>query len=541
MVKFGIGQPVRRVEDRRFLTGRGRYVDDITLPKQCHGVLVLSPHAHARLRRVDIARARAAAGVLCVLTGADAVAEKLGGFTSFLMPEDLGAPAGFRTFWPPLAADKVRCVGDRIAFVVAETPEAARDAAELVEIEYEPLPAVVHLDDAAAPTAPKVWDGCPDGNVAFGIMFGSKEATDAAFAKAPHVVALRLENNRLSANPMEPRGALGEWDAAEDTYTLYTSTQNPHGVRQEVAHVLGLPETRIRVIAPDVGGGFGLKAEAFPEEVLVLWASRHCGRPVKWVATRTESLMSDVHGRDQVISAEMALDDDGRILGIRAQARHAIGAYFIGAGLVPPVFAMRFIPGPYDVQAVHVAAQGLFTNTAPLGPYRGAGRPEAVYVTERLLDRAARVIGIDPAEIRRRNLIPPEKLPYATPTFYSYDSGEFARIMQRCLDLADWQGYAPRLAASKGRGRLRGRAVTYYIEQGGVFNERMELRFDPSGMVTIVAGTFSHGQGHATTFAQMVSEWLGVPFEAIRFVQGDTDKVPFGRGTYAARSSMLGG
>jgi carbon-monoxide dehydrogenase large subunit len=541
VLKFGIGQSVRRVEDQRFITGRGRYVDDIDLPHQCYGAVIYSPHAHARIRRVDASKAKAAPGVLAVLTGADAAAEKLGAITPFLMPEMLGAPKGYRTFWPVLATDKVRFVGERVAFVVAETGSQARDAAELVEIDYEPLPSATNVDDAAAETAAKVWDDCPNGNIGYGLMFGDKAATDAAFAKATHVVSLRLENNRLSANAMEPRVALGDYDPGAESYTLYTSTQNPHGVRNEMSRIFHLPETRFRVIAPDVGGGFGMKGEAYPEDGLVLWASRLTGRPVKWTATRTESLMGDAHGRDQVVFGELALDENGKILALRSQARHAVGSYLTGPGLVPSVFALRFQPSVYDIQTIHLMCQGVFTNTAPLTPYRGAGRPEAIYMIERLLDRAAQAIGLDQTEIRRRNLIKSEAMPYKTPTMFVYDSGDFPRLMDRCLELADWKGFAARRKASEQNGKRRGRGVAFLIEQGGVFNERMELRFDPGGTVTIVAGTFSHGQGHATTYAQLVTDWLGIPFDAIRFVQGDTDQVPFGRGTYAARSSMLGG
>ena len=541
MQRFGIGQPVRRVEDRRFLTGQGRYVEDIDLPRQSYGVVVAAPYAHARIRSIDSTRALSAPGVIGVLTGADVLADSLGGFTAAAMPENLGAPKGYRPFRPPLATDKVRHVGDRVAFVVADTAAHARDAAELVVVDYEVLPSVVDVEQAAQPEAPKLWDDAPAGNVAWGLMFGSQEAADAAFSNAYLVVSLRLVNTRLSANPIEPRAAIGEFHRADRDYTLYTSTQNPHGVRQEVAAVLGIPETQLRVIGPDVGGGFGMKADAYPEDALVLWASRRCGTPVKWVATRTESLAGDTHGRDQVIYGEMALDRDGHILGIRARALHALGAYIAQAGLVPSIFSLRFIPGPYDVQSVFLLNQGVFTNTTPLGPYRGAGRPEAVYLTERLLDEAAVRLNMDPVEIRRRNLIATGRMPYQTPTYYTYDSGDFRRVLDRCLALADWDGFEARRRETEAHGWRRGRAVTYFVEQGGVFNDRMELRFDPGGNVTVVAGTFNHGQGHATTYAQLVAEWLGVPFENIRFVQGDTDQVPFGRGTYAARSSMIGG
>jgi carbon-monoxide dehydrogenase large subunit len=541
MSKFGIGQAVRRVEDQRFLTGSGRYVDDINLPRQAYGALVLSPHAHAKIERVDVARAQAAPGVLCVLTGADAIADHLGSFTAHLMPEDVGAPKGHRTFQPLLAAERVRFVGDRVAFVVAETLEQARDAAELVEVDYSERAAVIDLEDAAKDGAPKVWDDNPQGNVAYGLMFGNKEATNAAFARAKHVVKLRLTNNRLAPNSMEPRCALGEYSSADQQFTLYTSSQNPHGCRMEMSHIFHVAESSIRVVSPDVGGGFGMKGSPFPEDALVLWAARRIGCPVKWVATRSESLLTDTHGRDHVHYGEMALDESGRIIGIRTRSITAVGAYFIGPAMVVGAFSVRLIPEAYDVPAIHVVTQGLFTNTAPMGPYRGAGRPEAAYLIERLVEQAARQAGIDPVELRRRNFIPPEKLPYATPTFYNYDSGEFRRVFDRSLELADWQGYAARKAASEKKGRLRGRAASYYIEPSGIFNERMELRFDPGGSLTVVAGTHSHGQGHATVYAQMASELLGVPFETIRFVQGDTAQVSFGRGSYASRSSMVGG
>jgi aerobic carbon-monoxide dehydrogenase large subunit len=541
MAKFGIGQAVRRVEDQRFLLGKGRYVDDITLPGQCHGVTVLSPHAHARIKRIDVSKAKAAPGVLCVLTGADALAEKLGSFTAHLMPEDFGAPKGHRTFQPVLNAEKVRFVGDRVAFVVAETLAQARDAAELVEVDCEPLPPVVNLEDAAKDGAPKVWDDCPQGNVAFRLMFGNKDTTDAAFAKAKHVVRVRVENNRLSPVAMEPRVAIGDYDAADDSHMLYTASQNPHGVRMEMSHIFNVPENRIRVVSPDVGGGFGLKGNPFPDDALVFWAAHRLRRPVKWVATRSESMLTDHCGRETVYYGELALDEHGKILALRARCLFQVGAYFVAAALAAGAFSVRFIPEAYDIQTMHILSQGLFTNTSQSGPYRGAGRPEAAYFTERLIEHAARVIGMDPAEIRRRNLIPPSKLPYATPTLWNYDSGEFQRLMDKCIELSDWKGFAARKKASQKNGKLRGRAVSYYIEFGGIFNDRMDLRFDPGGTLTILGGTHSHGQGHATVFAQLVHEWLDVPLEDIRYVQGDTAQVPIGRGTYGARSAIVGG
>ena len=550
MNRYGIGQPVRRVEDQRFLTGRSRYVDDIQLPHLAHGAVVMSPHAHARIKSIDAEKALEMPGVLCVLAGKDVQADGLGGIPPLFMPEDMGGPKGYRTFRPLLEPAKVRYVGDRVAFVVAESPELARIAAEQVEVEYQPLPAAVSVEDAAREGAPKVWDDNAMGNLAFPLMMGNKEATEAAFAKAKHVVAVRLYNNRITANAMEPRAAIGDFDPSNDSFTLYTSTQNPHGARGILcAAVLKIPQTSLRVVAPDVGGGFGMKGDVYPEDGLVLWASRKLGRPVKWVATRTESLLGDNHGRDQLIDAQMALDENGKILAIRAQALHAVGACVTNAGVVPVLCALRNIPNVYVVPAMLVAAKATFTHTTPLGPYRGAGRPEAAYVTERLMDEAARKLGMDPVEIRRRNYIPPSAMPHNTTANWTvgaavgwtYDSGDFAKLTDRAVALSHWDSYSERKAASQKRGKLRGRSLIYYLEDSGVFNERMELRFDAGGTVTVVAGTFSHGQGHATTYAQMVSDWLGVPFESIRLVQGDTDAVSFGRGTYASRSAMLGG
>ena len=539
--KFGIGQAVRRVEDRRFLVGTGRYVDDIDLPRQLYGVAVLSSHAHALIKGIDVTEAAALDGVVCVLTGADVVADGLGGLPPKFMPEDMGGPKGYRTSRPLLVKDRVRCVGDRVAYVVAETRARALEASELVQIDYEALSSVVDVEEAVKPGAPLLYEDWKS-NVSCGVMFGNKEATDAAFAKADHVTKIRVESNRLSANSIEPRGAIGDYNAADDTYTLYSSSQDPHSMRKTLAdYVFNQPESRFRVISPDVGGGFGMKADAYPDDGLVLWASRRCRRPVKWIATRSESLLGDNHGRDQVVHGEMALDAEGRILGIRARSLHGFGAYVASAAVAPLVFALRFIPSVYDVKAFHGVNQGIFLNTSPTGPYRGAGRPEATYLVERLLDKAAAELNLDRIDIRRRNLITNSQFPYSTQTGFVYDSGDFTGILDKCLARADWDGFEQRRLASKAAGKLRGRALSFFIEQGGIFNDRMEIRFSPSGTVSILAGTHSHGQGHATVFAQLVSEFLGIPMKSIRFVQGDTDQVPFGRGTYAARSSMLGG
>jgi len=538
--RFGIGQSVRRREDQRFLTGAGCYVGDLTPPRTAHLCVVYSDQAHADILRIDATRALASPGVVAVLTGKDAQAEGLGGLPPYFMPEDAGGPPGFRTIRPILVPDRVRCVGDRVVAVIAETADQARDGAELVEIIYDRLPCVTASDRAAAPGAPEIWPGCA-GNCSFTLAFGDAQRTDEAFAQCAFTVRLELRNNRLSANSLEPRCALGEYVAGgEGQFTLYTSSQNPHGVRRMLANsVFAIPESSLRVVSPDVGGGFGMKADPYPEDAIVLWAARKLRRPVKWVATRSESLAGDNHGRDQVSNAEMAFTSDGRAIGLRVRAYHALGAYVASAAAAPVTYSMRMLPGVYDIAAIDVQASAIFTNCSPTGPYRGAGRPEACFMLERLMDEAGKVSGLGPVEIRRRNLIPEQAMPYHTPTGLIYDSGDFSGMMEKCLEMADWDGFDARKLGSQQRGRVRGRAVTCYIESAGVFNERMELRFDPSGGVAILAGTHSHGQGHATAFAQLIHDWLGIPIEKIRHVQGDTDAVTFGRGTYAARSSML--
>jgi carbon-monoxide dehydrogenase large subunit len=539
--KFGIGQPVPRVEDPRFITGRGRYVDDIDLPHLVHGVVVMSPHAHARIKSIDTTKAKASEGVLAVLTGADVKADKLGGLAP-PMPEDMGGPKGFRSLMDILAIEKVRSVGERVAFVVAETLLQAKNAAELIEIDYEPLPAVIGVEDAVKQGAPALWEQAPN-NIAFTLMMGNKDATDAAFASAKHVIALKLNNSRITANAIEPRAAIGHYHPDADNYTLYSTSQNPHGSRSTVAgNVLRIPETKLRVISPDVGGGFGMKHGGYPEDALVVWASRRVGgRPVKWVGTRSEALLGDAQGRDQVVTGELALDEKGKVLGLRVNALHAMGSHVFAASMVVPLFAMRLAPGVYQIAAVHCVGKAVFTNTIPMAPYRGAGRPEATYLIEQLLDRAAKVTGIDPIEIRRRNFIPSAAMPHKLQTGITYDSGDFVHVMDECLKIADWDGFKKRAVESKKSGKLRGRGIGYFLEEAAVFNDRMVLRFDPSGMLTILAGTHSHGQGHATVYAQMVTEWLGVPFENVRFVQGDTDAVPIGRGSYGSRSMHVGG
>jgi carbon-monoxide dehydrogenase large subunit len=538
-MQFGIGQPVTRKEDPRFLTGRARYVADIDLARQAYAAFLFSPHAHARIRGIDTIAAERAPGVHAVLTGQDWAADGLGTLDPEFMPEDMGGPKGHRTKRPPLAIDRVRYVGERVAVVIAATEELARDAAELITIDYEALPVVVQAQDAVRPGAALVHDEIP-GNVAFTLRMGNAEAADPAFAQAQHVTRLSLVNNRITAVTMEPRGCIADYDAGTGRYTLYTSTQNVHGVRHGLAHqILHVSESRIRVVARDVGGGFGMKGPVYPEEAVTVWATRRVGRPVKWIPSRTEALLGDYEGRDQVVEAELALAGDGRFLALRWTGMHNAGAYIEGAGAIPILFSLKLASTVYDIPAVSVTSRLVLTNTAPTIPYRGAGRPEAVYIIERLIDQAAREMQLDPAGLRRRNLI--GSFPYQTKTGWLYDSGDFAAAMTKCQALADWQGYSERHAASAAAGRLRGRGIVYYTDNTGIFNERMELRFDPSGELTIVAGTLSHGQGHETSYAQMVSDWLGVPADKIRLAQADTDEVAIGRGTYASRSMMVGG
>jgi carbon-monoxide dehydrogenase large subunit len=540
-MRFGIGQPVTRKEDVRFLTGRGRYVADIDLVRQAHAVFLLSPHAHAGIRAIDKAAAQQMPGVYAVLSGEDWVADGLGTLDPEVMAEDMGGPKGYRTKRPPLAQGRVRYVGERVAVVVAATEAQARDAAELVSVDYDVLPAVVNAGDAIRSDAPLLHDGAAN-NTSFTMRMGNADAVDAGFARAHHITRLSLYNNRLTAVTMEPRGCIGDYDPGTRRWTLYSSTQNVHGVRQILAHqILHVPESRIRVVARDVGGGFGMKGNAYPEEAIIVWAARRVGRPVKWIPSRSEALLGDAQGRDQNVTAELALDADGKFLALRWTGSHNVGAYIEGAGAIPILFSLKLASTVYDIPAVSVTSSLVLTNTAPTVPYRGAGRPEAVYIMERLVDQAAREMHLDPAELRQKNLIRPDAYPYETRTGWIYDTGNYAAAMAKCQALADWDDYAARRAQSQAARKYRGRSITYYVDNTGVFNERMELRFDPSGELTILAGTLSHGQGHETTYAQMAADWLGVGENKIHLLQADTDEVAIGRGTYASRSMMIGG
>ncbi len=540
MTGFGIGQPVRRTEDPRFLTGRGGYVDDVARPHECRGYALRSPHAHARVVAIDADAARAVPGVLAVLTGADADADELGGLPCQIMPAAYGGPAAKRVDHPVIVRDRARHVGDIVAFVVAETLEQARDAAELVRVEYEVLPAVVSVADADRPGAPLLWDDFPD-NVWYRVRRGDAAAVDAAFAAAAHVTRLAVVNNRISANAIEPRAALAEYEPSADRWTLWVSGQGAHRLRPALQAAFGRPGGAFRVICPDVGGGFGMKGGLYPEVALAAWASRRVRRAVRWTAERGESLLSDTHARDAVSRAELALDADGKMLGLRVEAAHALGAYLSHSAPVPSAMGSLMHPGPYRIPAVCHDVRAVFTNTAWTGPYRGAGRPEATHVVERLVDAAARELAIDPVALRRRNYVDAGAMPYETPLGTVYDSGDFEAATRRAMELADLPGFASRRAESEAQGLLRGIGVICFIEFGAILNDRMEIRFDDSGACAVVAGTHSHGQGHETIYAQLLCSWLGVPFDSVRLIQGDTDAVSFGRGTYGSRSMTIGG
>jgi carbon-monoxide dehydrogenase large subunit len=536
VTQFGIGQPVRRVEDRRFITGRGCYLDDITRPREAFAYMLRSPHAHARIAALDAAAAAAMPGVAGVFTGADLARDGIGD-----IPCVSGVAGAVLPPRPALAQERVRHVGDTVAMVVADSLAAARDAAEAIAVTYEVLPAVTDTALALDPAAPKVWDA---GNLCFDWSVGDRAAVERAAAGARHRVSLSLVNNRVVVHSMEPRGAIGEYDPGEDAYTLWSSTQGSHFVRNLLAEaVFRVPENRIRVVTRDVGGGFGMKLFLYPEHVLVLWAAKKLGRPVKWVPERGDSFVTDTQGRDNVTRLDLALDDELRVLALAVEITANMGAYLSNfAPEIPTYSGAVMHSGVYRIPAIHVGVKGVFTHTVPVDAYRGAGRPEAAYALERLLDVAARRLGVAPDELRRRNFIAPAAMPYATPLGLTYDSGEFARNMQDALAAADAAGFAARKAASRARGRYRGLGHATYIEQSGMPpDEFAELRFDPAGTLTILMGTQSSGQGHHTAYAQLAAERLGLPLDKVRVLQGDTHAIAFGRGTGGSRSLPVGG
>tara|TARA_A100001037_G_scaffold246003_1_gene227619 strand:- start:1776 stop:4094 length:2319 start_codon:yes stop_codon:yes gene_type:complete len=539
-MQFGVGQPVPRTEDPKFLMGQGQYVDDIRLPFTAVGYVLRSPYPHARVNGINADAAKEAPGVLLVLTGADAEAQGLGTIHCHVPPMAFGGPPSPTPAHPILVRDRVRCVGDPVAFIVAETLAQAKDAAEMIEVEYEALPSVGSTREAVVADAPQVWEENA-GNLWFEMDRGDAAATDAAFDKATHVVRADLHHNRISANAMEPRAALAEYSTSRGEWTCYMSSQGTHQHRPTYAEIFHQPATAFRVIAPDVGGGFGMKNGVFPEDALVAWAARELGRPVKWTGDRSESLVSDTHGRDAECDSEMALDENGKILAIRVKADYGLGAYLSASAPVPACIGSMVYQNVYEYEAMHIHIRVVFSHTTWTGPYRGAGRPEAVYVVERLLDIAADEIGIDPVEIRNRNYIAKDKMPFTTLIPTVYDSGDFAGITEHAAEITDLAGFEKRKEESAARGKLRGIGACSFIDFASPFNDRMEIRFDDTGAVTVVAGTHSHGQGHQTTYAQMIHSWLGVPFDKIRLVQGDSDKVTYGRGTYGSRSMTIGG
>jgi carbon-monoxide dehydrogenase large subunit len=541
MGQFGIGQAVTRFEDQRLLRGEGRFQNDVDLPGQCHAVIVRSVHAHARIRSIETGAASTAPGVVAVFTGADLARDKLGTMKMTLKRK---RPDGSPMFAPPhrgLVVDRARYVGDPVALVIAGTLAQAEDAAEQVRIEYEPLPSVTATAEAIG-GAP-VWDECPD-NISNLFEAGDRAQTDAAFAAAARVIRRRYVISRVHAQYLEPRGALGVWDPGEERYTLHADVQYPHRVRTALAsNIFNVPEHQIRVIAGDVGGGFGTKGWQYPEHRLVLWAAKKLRRPVKWQCERREAVPADEHARDNVSEAELALDAAGRFLALRVRTLANVGAYVSSDRNLLATFSNVFtLVGVYAFPAAHVEVTSVLTNTNSTAPYRGAGRPEATYVIERLIDDAARELGLDPVDLRMRNLIPSRAMPYRTPLGMTYDCGDFEKNMADAVTLADVAGFPARREASRSRGRLRGLGVVNAIERAaGAQPEFAEIRFSPSGSATVFMGTKNQGQGHETTFKQILHERLGLDPAEVRYIDGDTDRVAFGMGTMGSRSTVIGG
>ncbi len=552
----GIGASVRRTEDQRFLSGRGNYTDDINRHGQLYAIIRRSDRPHARIVSIDTKAAAEMPGVVAVYTGTDLQADSVGGLPcGWLIKNKDGTPMAEPPH-PVLAVGKVRHVGDPVAVVIAETRQQAKDAAEKLAIEWQDLPSISSTQDAIAPGAALVHDDVA-GNVCYDWHLGDKEAVDAAFAKAARVVRLDLTNSRLIPNAMEPRAAIGDFDRATGEHTLFTTSQNPHVIRLLMgAFVLHIPESRLRVVAPDVGGGFGSKIYHYAEEAIVTWAAGKLARPVKWTAERTESFISDAHGRDHVTTAEMALDKDGNYLALRVQTLANMGAYLSTfATSIPTYLYATLLAGVYKTPAIYAEVKAVFTNTVPVDAYRGAGRPEAAYLLERLTDVIAHDTGLDRVALRRQNLIPANAFPYQTPVALQYDSGNYQATLESALKAADWNGFPARRAAAAAKGKLRGIGISTYIEACGIapsavagalgaragLYEAANIRVHPTGSVSVFTGSHSHGQGHETTFAQLVADQLGIPFNQVEIVHGDTEKIPFGMGTYGSRSLAVGG
>ncbi|VAW10474.1 Aerobic carbon monoxide dehydrogenase (quinone), large chain [hydrothermal vent metagenome] len=552
----GIGEAVLRREDFRFLKGKGNYVDDIQRHGQNYAVFVRSPEAHAEIKSLDISAATSSPGVVAVLTGDDIAADEIGGMPcGWGITSKDGSPM-HEPAWPILAQGRVRYVGDMVACVIAETKAQARDAAEKVQVNYASLPAIAATGKAMDAGAPQMYDDAPK-NICFDWELGDKDATDTALAASAHVIKLDLVNQRLVANPMEPRAALAEWDENSGMLTLHCTSQAPHVARLLLgAFVLSQPENKFRVISPDVGGGFGSKIYPYAEYAVMCYAARKLGISVRWTSDRSEAFLSDAHGRDHVTVAELGLDADGKFTALKVNTVANMGAYLSAfAPLIPTFLYATLFAGQYTTPAIYCDVQAVFTNTTPVDAYRGAGRPEATFVLERLVEMAANELGIDPAEIRRRNFVPADAFPYATPVAFEYDSGDYAGTLAKALEVADYDGFAARKATAKANGKLRGIGISTPIEATGAapsavagalgaragLYESAEIRFTATGTVTVFTGTHSHGQGHATTFAQVVATQLGIPYENVDVVEGDTANSQFGMGTYASRSLSVGG
>jgi carbon-monoxide dehydrogenase large subunit len=553
MSATGIGAAVRRKEDRRFITGTGHYTDDINRPGQAFAYFVRSPHAHATIKAIDAKAASAMPGVLAVLTGAQLAGDKIGDLIcGWMIHSKDGSPMKMAAH-PVLANGKACHVGDAVAVVIGETLAQARDAAEKVKVDYAVLPAVADPATAQKQGAPLIHDVAPQ-NTIYQWSLGDAKAADAAFKSAKHVTKLDIVNNRLVPNAIEPRAAIGEYDAGTGTFTLWNTTQNPHVARLVIAAFVGMaPEHKLRVIAPDVGGGFGSKIFIYPEEVVALWASKRVGRPVKWVADRSEAFLADAHGRDHITHAEMAFDGDGKILALRARTIANLGAYMSTfSSSVPTYLYATLLSGQYEIPQIYCEVDAVYTNTVPVDAYRGAGRPEATFVVERLVEVGARELGQDPADLRRKNFI--NKFPHQTPVIMNYDAGDYNASLKKAMELADYKGFAKRKREAARHGKLRGIGLSTYIEACGIAPsqavgslgagvglwESAEVRVNPTGSVEVLTGSHAHGQGHETTFAQVVSERLGIPIDNISVVHGDTDKVQFGMGTYGSRSGAVG-
>jgi carbon-monoxide dehydrogenase large subunit len=549
----GIGARVARKEDKRFITGLGRYVDDMVVPGMKHAAFVRSPHAHAEIVSIDVETAKGMPGVVGVLTGKELKADGIGNLIcGWMIHSKDGSPMKMGA-WSPLAVDRVRYVGDAVVVVVADTKGQARDAAEQVNIAYKELPAVTDASKAMDAGRPQLHPEAPN-NLIFDWEIGNADETAAAFGSAAHVVKMDIINNRLVPNAMEPRAALGQYDKAEDHYTCWTTSQNPHVARLVMSAFYNIaPENKLRVIAPDVGGGFGSKIYIYPEEIVCLWASKKTGVPVKWVADRTESFLTDAHGRDHHTHAEMAFDKDHRITGFKVSTQANLGAYMsLFSSVTPTYLCATLLSGQYDIPAIHANVKAIYTNTAPVDAYRGAGRPETTFVVERMMEVAARQFGISPVELRRKNFI--RQFPHQTPVILNYDAGDYDASLDAALKAADFDGFGKRKEEAKKRGKLRGIGLSCYIEACGIAPsaavgslgagvglwESAEVRVNAVGTIEVLTGSHSHGQGHETTFAQLVNSRFGVPLDSVSIVHGDTDKVQMGMGTYGSRSGAVG-